>query len=187
MRFIKTGTKKLKSSDSSGGNITLRVHIGPSNSARLKQTCSCNSHNLATTPKNGINKLFKTNKRLSEIKENESTKHLSHDSENDNATSNLNADEQHFQLNKKRKFDKSVSYDETFDIKHEMCSNCKAFINFSKNNTSNNLVKNNLSGSSGILNFSNRIAKFKTEQKAAKTLSIVVGCLILCWAPFFIV
>jgi hypothetical protein len=33
----------------------------------------------------------------------------------------------------------------------------------------------------------NRIAKFKREQKAAKTLAIVVGCLIVCWMPFFVI
>lgn len=35
--------------------------------------------------------------------------------------------------------------------------------------------------------FSSKLAKFKREKKAAKNLAIVVGCLVLCWMPFFII
>lgn len=53
------------------------------------------------------------------------------------------------------------------------------------NNYLNVLKTSHLNGSTVAL-FSNKIAKFKREQKAAKTLAIVVGCLIVCWLPFFI-
>lgn len=43
-KFLKTGIKTSKTTDGSGASITLRVHIGPTNSKRPQQTpnaCSC--------------------------------------------------------------------------------------------------------------------------------------------------
>jgi hypothetical protein len=190
IKFIKTGTKKVNDDP----NLTLRVHIGPSNSARMKQSCSCylNNHNNQNNNNNingGLNKhkLEDINEQLiidnKQMNVNNSKKNSMQNTKELTKTVSLTS-----KINQIKRFDKSMSLDDQLDItKHEYCQNCKALINFSKNNFTN-LTKNNiLTGSSAVLNFSNKIAKFKSEQKAAKTLSIVVGCLVCCWAPFFIV
>nr|QVK45653.1 G protein-coupled receptor [Proales similis] len=38
-----------------------------------------------------------------------------------------------------------------------------------------------------ITNVSNKLARFRKERKAAKTVGIVVGCFTMCWMPFFII
>jgi hypothetical protein len=186
IKFIKTGTKKVNDDS----NLTLRVHIGPSNSARMKQSCSCYLNNNNACINNNINGNLDKNK-LKEIKEqliietNQVEMNVNNNKRNSNHKKNEIRKTVSLtnKINQIKRFDKSTSLEDQIDItKHEVCQNCKALIKYT------NLTKNNiLSGSSAVLNFSNKIAKFKSEQKAAKTLSIVVGCLVCCWAPFFIV
>ena len=46
MKFMTTGIKTSKDvKDTNGNGITLRVHVGPSNSKNKKKACVCNASN----------------------------------------------------------------------------------------------------------------------------------------------
>lgn len=159
MNFMKTGTKTSKSD---GNSVTLRVHRGPTNSARKLQ-CTCNKLNDNNNTNNNAIKGTLTQKSFNTIEEKD----------------------EELMLHPHPKVAKSVSCDSAPKSVQDKQPKKGGLKTMSKcpycdiNGSNSNLFSNTA--------FSSKLAKFKREKKAAKNLAIVVGCLVLCWMPFFIV
>jgi hypothetical protein len=66
MKFLTTGTKTSKDiKDTNGNGITLRVHIGPTNS-KTKQQCTCSNNNNNNNKTNQLKKV-RSDSRLTNV------------------------------------------------------------------------------------------------------------------------
>ena len=146
MKFLITGTKTSKTDDH-GNDVTLRVHIGPSNKNKV---CTC---------------------RMTSFKD-----RSSHDKMREQSNFNSNnfrslKNEEEVMIKKPRTL-KSTSFDLT-NISSNTPS--KMYCPVCSQISNNSLAESKIFSSNTNISFSSKVAKFKKEQKAAKTLAIVIG------------
>ena len=184
MKFLKTGTKQSKSKDNPGSEITLRVHIGPTKTAK-SQFCECKSE-LSDANKIKINEelnmslLKSKNLYQNGVSSSYSLKY--HESNALGTSCNQAKENSKFLLspnfsNIRASSESSLNYTLNLrPIESGLCKNCRFDI---KKSVSTDVLQKattigNIVSTTTIYS---KLAKFKKEQKAAKTLAIVVGML----------